>query len=236
MTTKDFYIFGSRNYLTTFYATADIREEAFRNHDHELARKINYELEMGIYDNYKFPIVYREENGYSGKKMRDVLDNRNIVNYLISDRMRDLLINNNITGWKCYEIEMYDKKGNIIPGYSGFSTIGKCNSIIKIDYGNIVERKNAFYAVGAEFEINEWDGSDIFRMGNSGYRIITRKVRDLFKKNKITAIKMDRLTDYECFLGWTKERALARSIIEAKEQNERIEAFEKERAMERCSK
>ena len=156
--------------------------------------------------------------------MRDVLDNRDTMSYLISDRMRDLLVDNNITGWKCYEIEMYDKKGNIVPGYNGFSVTGICNDMLKINYDNIIEdKKRGFLAKGASFDISKWDGSDIFKVG--GWRIITKKVYELFKKHKITAIEMTRLTDYTDWLGDTKEQALKNSICEIEEQNKRWEEF-----------
>lgn len=96
--------------MTTFCAKSDIRHEALKRNNSDLAWKIRWDLELGNYQGYEFPIVFREVAGESGKQMRDVLDNRDTMSYLISDRMRDLLVDNNITGWKCYEIEMYDKR------------------------------------------------------------------------------------------------------------------------------
>lgn len=228
MTLKDFYTFHSRNYLTTFAVKSDIWKEALKRKNSKLARKISWDLELGNYKGYEFPIVFREVAGESGKQMRDVLDNRNIMTYLISDRMRDLLIDNNITGWECYEIEMYDKKGNIVSGYNGFSVTGKCNDMVKIDFENIIKdkKRDYFEAKGAMFDIEKWDGSDIFRAG--GWRIITKKVYELFKKHKITAIEMTRMTDYTRWLGYTKEEALENSIREIGRQNERWEEFKAE--------
>lgn len=228
MTLKDFYKFNSRNYLTTFGVRSDIWKEALKRKNSKLAWNIIWDLELGNYEGYEFPIVFREVAGESGKQMRDVLDNRSLITYLISDRMRDLLIDNNITGWECYEIEMYDKKGNIVSGYNGFSVTGKCNDMVKIDFENIIKdkKRDYFEAKGAMFDIEKWDGSDIFRAG--GWRIITKKVYELFKKHKITAIEMTRMTDYTCWLGYTKEEALENSISEIEEQNERWEEFKAE--------
>ena len=224
MTLKDFYDFHSRNYLTTFYPRAEIFKEALKRKDFDLARKISWDLEDGSYQGYEFPIVFHEVRGDSGKQMRDVLDHRDTIAYLISDRMKDLLIDNNITGWKCYDIEMYDKKGNIVPGYNGFSVTGKCDDMVKVDYDNIVEdNRRGFLAKGASFDINKWDGNDIFRVG--GWRIITKRVYELFKKHKITAIKMTRLTDYTSWLGYTMEQALKNSIREKERQDKRWEEF-----------
>lgn len=228
MTLKDFYEFNSRNYLTTFCVQSDIWKEALKRKNSELAWKIIWDLELGNYEGYEFPIVFREVAGESGKQMRDVLDNRSLITYLISDRMRDLLIDNNITGWECYEIEMYDKKGNIVSGYNGFSVTGKCNDMVKIDFENIIKdkKRDYFEAKGAMFDIEKWDGSDIFKADR--WRIITKKVYELFKKHKITAIEMTRMTDYTCWLGDTKEQALENSIREIGRQNERWEEFKAE--------
>ena len=105
MTLKDFYKFNSRNYLTTFAVKSDIWKEALKRKNTELAWKIYWDLELGNYEGYEFPIVFREVAGESGKQMRDVLDNRNIRTYLISDRMRDLLIDNNITA-RCLALNL----------------------------------------------------------------------------------------------------------------------------------
>lgn len=228
MTLKDFYKFNSRNYLTTFCVHSDIWKEALKRKNSELAWKIIWDLELGNYEGYEFPIVFREVAGESGKQMRDVLDNRSLITYLISDRMRDLLIDNNITGWECYEIEMYDKKGNIVSGYNGFSVTGKCNDMVKIDFENIIKdkKRDYFEAKGAMFDIEKWDGSDIFKADR--WRIITKKVYELFKKHKITAIEMTRMTDYTCWLGYTKEQAIENSIRETERQNERWEEFKAE--------
>jgi hypothetical protein len=214
--------------LTTFAVKSDIWKEALKRKNSKLARKISWDLELGNYEGYEFPIVFREVAGESGKQMRDVLDNRNIRTYLISDRMRDLLIDNNITGWECYEIEMYDKKGNIVSGYNGFSVTGKCNDMVKIDFENIIKdkKRDYFEAKGAMFDIEKWDGSDIFKADR--WRIITKKVYELFKKHKITAIEMTRMTDYTRWLGYTKEQALENSIREIGRQNERWEEFKAE--------
>ena len=66
MTLKDFYKFNSRNYLTTFAVKSDIWKEALKRKNSELARKISWDLELGNYEGYEFPIVFREVAGESG--------------------------------------------------------------------------------------------------------------------------------------------------------------------------
>lgn len=189
----DFYIFNSRNYLTTFWASSDIRLEALAQGDGDKAWALDRALDRGEYDGFEFPIVWRENKLNSGKRMRDVLDNRTVGPYLISDRMRDLLVDNDVTGWKCYPIELYDKKGNRIDGYNGFSVTGRCGSALEYKRDTLVQFQGDWMWKGAIFDLDAWDGSDIFFVG--GHYIITARVARLFKKHKISAIELIRLTD-----------------------------------------
>ena len=42
-----------------------------------------------------------------------------------------------------------------------------------------------------EFNMSEWDGSDVFMFTNSTGIVITEKVKDIFKKNKITNLSSE---------------------------------------------
>ena len=42
-----------------------------------------------------------------------------------------------------------------------------------------------------EFNISEWDGSDVFMFTNSTGSFITEKVKDIFKKNNITNLSIE---------------------------------------------
>ena len=76
---NDFYDFSSCNYLTTFYASTE--KYCGIIHDDETRRKARAYIKglfSGDYSNedITFPVVYREDPYESGKKFRDILDNR----------------------------------------------------------------------------------------------------------------------------------------------------------------
>ena len=190
----DFYLFRSRNYLTTFYSSPDIVQEALKNKDFDKCYEIGRKLEFGDYEGLQFPLVYREQPE-SGKRFRDVLDNRNVARYLISDRMKQLLIENNITGWKSFPIVMYDKHGKEVPGYNGFSITGHCGGIVTYHEDICQFDEEFMWYKGVSIDIDQWDGSDIFNV-HAHHKMITKRVYKLFKEHKIDAIEMTSLPKY----------------------------------------
>ena len=96
---EDFYKLSSCNYLTTFYAETELYSGLIPPEKREAAYAYDYALKWGDYESnpeVKFPIVWRESRYDSGKKMRDILDNRSISFFLISDRLKKVLEDNNI--------------------------------------------------------------------------------------------------------------------------------------------
>lgn len=197
---QKFYKFGSCNYLTTFYVSSVRRMEFIEQDEFEKLDQFEYALKWGDYSNedVSFPVVFKEHRE-SGKKMRDILDNRSIANYLISDRFRDALEQEGITGWKCYPVEIYDKKGNLVHGYNGFSVTGRAgkmqeHKVPPVELGYHPE------SYGCYFDSDSWDGSDIFNTENSNYLIVTERFIEVIRKYKITACKFARLTEYGLLL------------------------------------
>lgn len=197
---NDFYRFSSKGYLATFSAMAVLFDDALNNNNGELGGRIMDDLIKGRYAGYTFPLVFRQTE--SGRNFRDVLDTRYPPAYLISDRMKSLLEENHITGWTCYPIELYDKKNILIAGYYGFSIIGRAGAM-DIRNQPIIEKSYLengpickFYK-GGYFDIDTWDGSDFFILDNSYWVIVTDRVVELLKKNKITALEFGRLSEME---------------------------------------
>lgn len=188
LTMEDFYYFHSRNYLTTFYASPEMVIKAIETKDFDKAREIGNKLSLGDFEGLEFPIIFREKRD-SGKRFRDVLDNRG-GEMLISDRLKQLLIDNNITGWKSYPICMFDKRGNEVHGYSGFSVTGRCGGTLEYRTDKVCYEDGYRFFEGLSFDIAQWDGSDIFMVNGNRAIIITKLVYKLFKENKIDAIEM----------------------------------------------
>ena len=192
-----FYNFCSEGYLTTFFITPDIFENAINNNlygptsGREIHHQLLYGDENGSYPEYiDFPVVYRHEEG---KKMRDMLDMRFDGHcFLISDRMKQMMEENNITGWKSYPVLIYDKKGNEINGYHGFTVTGRGGEMRFLIPPSEIFSDNSCQCI--HWEQKQWDGSDIFRI-RPNYLIVTERTMRLFKKNKITSPYFSPLSD-----------------------------------------
>ena len=193
MNLKDFYCFDVQGYMTQFFAPPCTN----------LGKKGEWELLYGQYDSFDMPVIFQQRKSYGGKKFTDFLNTGYGSNLRpISDKVLDILIDNNITGWKTYPIQVFDKKGNEVPGYHGFSIIGRCKDLdisllkerVAVQYyesGPIRE-----YYKGFPLDLSAWDGSDIFLLSGTGWSFITKRVYSLFKKHKITNIRYEKVTDH----------------------------------------
>ena len=193
----DFYRFSSVAYATTIAACPDIFEKAIADGRNDFDRHCYRFLLVGEYEYFQFPIVFRQ---YDGKRLRDFLDTGWPPVYLISDRVVSLLKDNLITGWHNYSIKLFDKKGNSIEGYSGFSVLGKGGKYSKVwDRGYNKETHESFIENRGLYDLGQWDGSDFFMV--HGGIIITERVMKLMKANKVTAVEYEKLSDLVDFIG-----------------------------------
>ena len=193
----DFYRFSSVAYATTVAACPDIFEKAIAEGRNDFDRHCYRFLLVGDYEYYRFPIVFHQ---YDGKRLRDFLDTGWPPVYLISDRVVTLLKDNAITGWHNYPVKLYDKKENLIEGYSGFSVLGKGGTYSKVwERGYNKETNESFIETRGLYDLCQWDGSDIFMV--QGGIIITERVMKLLKTNKVTAVQYEKLSDLVDFKG-----------------------------------
>jgi len=160
----------------------------------------NYQsLISGNIEVFNFPIVFKQT---SGKKYTDILESTTGSTLVVSDKLIKLLKENNITGWKTYPTIIYDKYGEEIKGYNGFSITGKCGAT---DYSKsrIIQKRFVENGplvdiyLGKHIGLYSWDGSDIFIEEGTLFFIITKKVADILKKNKITNYEVINLADFE---------------------------------------
>lgn len=158
----------------------------------ELSSVIEY-LTYGDYRDWmQFPIVYHIVDG---KRFRDFLELRWLYSYLISDRLKTLLEQAQVTGWKSYPITLYDKKGNLVEGYHGFTITGRAAQCDNEDECDADLMKNpGRETVRPIFNLKNWDGSDIFRIAKSKL-VVTERVVKLMRANKIQAIDVHPLEE-----------------------------------------
>lgn len=200
---KDFYTFHSCGYGTTFAAFPEYADQLISRNE----RAITYlsKLIFGDYKDVQLPVIYHEiKGGSSGKKMRDILDTRYMALYLISDRFKNILEESGITGWESYPITLFDKKGNPVEGYNGFSITGRAGKMQKFDQPQL-EYGYSADADGYYFDVETWDGSDLFNTEGTRHIIATERFIRVLVENKITACDYCRLTDYG---DWTKTKRI----------------------------
>jgi hypothetical protein len=121
----------------------------------------------------------------------------------ISSHVVDLLTAHRCSGWSTYPVEVYDRKGNLLPDYHGFAVTGpECQR--DKSRSKIVEKpppapRGRSYKVykGLYFDESCWDGNDFFWVRPFGGMIITEKVYRLFKKHKVRNVRMIPLPEVE---------------------------------------
>ncbi|MCL2072651.1 MAG: hypothetical protein FWH18_01920 [Marinilabiliaceae bacterium] len=199
MEIKDFFRFGSKLVSSTFQAHPVGLKEF---HPIDPNRRYSYDehrLIRGDYYNIFFPVKFKQE---FGKNLQDILDTGWAGLYLISDKMKLILEDNKLTGWKTFDVKVLDKSKQEIQGYHGFSVTGRCGNI---DYSKseIIEKRRVpngplckFYK-GLHVGLDKWDGSDFFLPEQYLGTIITSKVSEILKKNKLTNIRLINLADIE---------------------------------------
>jgi hypothetical protein len=162
-------------------------------------RRITNDLFLGKYDGIEFPVIFKQA---SGTKLEDMLDTGTVCLHLISEKFKMLLEKNGLTGWKTFEIEVFDKKGIEVNSYYGFTVTGRCG---KIDdsKSEIITRRAvpngplAEYSKGLYVGLDTWDGSDFFCPEGTTYLIATKRAVDLIKADKITNVEFENLADIE---------------------------------------
>jgi hypothetical protein len=132
------------------------------------------------------PILVKHDRGAT---LYDVIWTTNAAPVIISDRAARLLEENQVSGWSTYEVDLRDRDGDVIDGYSGLSVLGRCGpirddlspSIEAVYPGGRTKRR-----LGWRFDPDTWDGSDIFVPSDgSAVKFVTDSVRGLLERAKV---------------------------------------------------
>ena len=122
--------------------------------------------------------------------------------YLISERLKNLLEENQTTGWKTFPVKVLDKKKREVPGYLGFSVTGRCGPIddskaLIIEKRLVPTGPICTYYKGLYIRLDQWDGADFFVPEKTIGIVVTRRTAEILKKNKITNMELENLTEVE---------------------------------------
>lgn len=141
--------------------------------------------------------------GYMGRQVVDVLWTGRALLFCVSSRVIELLSEHGITGWSTFPVEVYDRQGGPLPGYHGFAITGpvcrrdKSRSQIVAKPPPVPEGEGREVYRGLYFDESQWDGSDFFWVDRSGGRVVTERVYRLFKRNKISNVRLVPLPEVE---------------------------------------
>lgn len=141
----------------------------------------------------------------SGSKIYDML-NTGWTLLAVSEKITDLLEENNFTGWKKYDADFYDKKNNLIEGYSLLGVTGRAGKLDRTLSEKIFKEpeypmvKGSYYYKGLYFEEGTWDGSDFFILENYYGIFITKRVFEVLKKAKLTNVVIEPISEYETII------------------------------------
>ncbi len=108
-----------------------------------------------------------------GRKRRDAIYCG--IYLFISERTRALLEREQFTGWETYPIKI-DAKAPLAESYFGFCITGKAKG-----FSNRLPSQLDVFG----FDEKTWDGSDFFVAEGNGSWIVSQRVFDTFKANKI---------------------------------------------------
>lgn len=161
------------------------------------ASKSDVQVRKGEYSDSVFPVKYKQEFGF---RFNDIINTGYPSLYLISQKMNDVLVENQLNGWCTFPVELYDSNKNEISGYFGFSIIGKSGptsykkSVI-IEKQLVPNGSICKYFKGVDIE--NWDGSDFFTPEGTYQIFITRRAKEIMKRNKITKFYVENLAESE---------------------------------------
>ncbi len=131
------------------------------------------------------PLPIKKSQGYYEN---DVIRLQDPFNFLISKRLKTSLLSSGITGWRTYDVEI---DGKLSENYSGFCIEGRCGSTLR-------PKEKGFFN-GIKFEIDTWDGSDIFIPNDSLTIFCTQKVKQSIDELNLKNMMVQRIEDYEWY-------------------------------------
>jgi hypothetical protein len=140
---------------------------------------------------------------YMGSKPKDLICIGYPSIYLLSINVINVLLENKITGWKSYHVDIYNKNGELNEDYYLFPVTGYCGPIDnkrskRVSKPPLVPGGNTYKPwVGLFFDLNTWDGKDIFSPKDTTFIFVVEKVKNILEKQKFKNIIFRPITKIE---------------------------------------
>ena len=187
--------------LSYFYY---FREE-FKAHALEVSAKAIKTIEDGVAYMHgetvipHHPIIFHHR---MGGRCYDMIDG-NIPMFLLSDRVIAALRQHNISGWKGYPAEVYDKRHNLVPGYTLLGITGRAGPFDDTTGETITKPPRVPNGPcwkarrGRYFDPTSWDGSDFFIPQDKWFVMATERVKAALSPLKTKNITLTPLLEFE---------------------------------------
>jgi len=178
---KQFYYVGS-SWATQYYRFSTLESEEDIQDDFELFR--------GEFTPKK-PITIKIDRG---GRAADFIWGGRVSVKIVSDKVVNILRENKIKKFTTYPVNVMLKNGEKLEGFHGLSVLGRAGPIDLVRSRAEVtfsDNGSAFPLSlnGLFFHPENWDGSDIFTLDKTCDMLITRRLLNLFKKNKVRGFK-----------------------------------------------
>lgn len=150
------------------------------------------------------PLAFSE---FMEGKPRDIIGTGHAALFLVSERFTAVLRQGHFNGWQAFAVRIAMSAGGLLPGYARLAVTGRCGSLNPLMSQPAILRARAENgrAVagrrGLIFDVDTWDGSDIFVPAGSGYVFVTEIVRDAITRARLTNVSLDRITEIEIVAG-----------------------------------
>lgn len=153
------------------------------------------ELLLGTYRPER-PLVVRHEMG--GRQPKDVVGMTSVYPLLVSQRFVDVLRAHNFQGWGTLAVELYDRAGQLVPGYYVLVITGRCGRISR--WRSLSIRgflKTGAIGYGLHVNPSSWDGSDLFVPKESAYMLVTEPVMQALTGAGLTNLEFEPISEVE---------------------------------------
>jgi len=139
---------------------------------------------------------------HTGGVARDLVATSLAVPYLVSPAFVSVLREAKITGWDTYPVDARGKDGVALDGYVGLIVTGAGPAVdnsrsVKLERPAESGGRLVTAWVGLCFDVDRWDGSDMFVPEDSGYILTTEYAMECLTAAGLTNLRFRKTTEVE---------------------------------------
>lgn len=117
---------------------------------------------------------------------------------VVSQRLVDALRAHGSRGWSGLPVELYDRAGQMVPGYYALVITGRCGRISR--WRSLSPRgflKTGAIGYGLQVNRSSWDGSDLSVPKESAFTLVTEPVIRALTRAHLTNLEFQPISEVE---------------------------------------